>query len=230
MDFCQRTRMLVGDEGVERLRAARAAVFGIGGVGGYVAEALVRAGVGAIDLIDFDKVDVTNINRQIIALHSTVGMYKTDAAKQRLSDINPECSITTHNIMYLPDTADMLDLSAFDCIADAIDNVTGKLTIIERAQEAGVPVISCMGTGNKLDPTRFEAADIYDTSVCPLARVMRYECRKRGIKHLRVVYSKETPAVPLTDGRPVPASISFVPGAAGLIIAGEMIRTILNGK
>ena len=131
--------MLVGDEGVERLRAARAAVFGIGGVGGYVAEALVRAGVGAIDLIDFDKVDVTNINRQIIALHSTVGMYKTDAAKQRLSDINPECSITTHNIMYLPDTADMLDLSAFDCIADAIDNVTGKLTIIERAQEAGCP-------------------------------------------------------------------------------------------
>lgn len=230
MDHDERTRMLIGDEAMSRLADARVAVFGIGGVGGYVVEALARAGIGHLDLIDNDTVSLSNLNRQIIALRSTIGMYKTEAAALRIADISPECEVHTYDVLYLPDTADMFDFTAYDYIVDAIDNVTGKLTLIERARDAEVPIISAMGTGNKLHPELLELADIYDTSVCPLARVMRYECRKRGIPHLKVVYSKEEPLKPLSQpsdtAKPVPGSVSFVPGAAGLIIAGEVIRTV----
>lgn len=224
--------MLIGEEGAEKLRRSRVAVFGIGGVGGYVTEALARAGVGELDLIDNDTVSLSNINRQIIALHSTTGRYKTETAAARIADISPECRVRTYNILYLPETADMFDFSAYDYVVDAIDNVTGKLTLIERARDAKVPVISSMGTGNKLHPELLELADIYDTSVCPLARVMRYECRKRGIDRLKVVYSKEKPLTPHSQPtdtkKPVPGSISFVPGAAGLIIAGEVVRSLIG--
>ncbi len=214
--------MLFGEEALKKLNSARVAVFGIGGVGGYVVEALARSGVGAIDLIDGDKVAESNINRQIYALHSTVGRYKTDVASERVADINPDCKVTSHTLFYLPDTE--FDFSVYDYVVDAIDTVTGKLAIIENAKRANVPVISCMGAGNKKDATAFEVADVYSTSVCPLARVMRRELKKRGIENLKVVYSKEEPV----KSGSVPASCAFVPSVAGLIIAGEVIKDIIK--
>ena len=230
MEEFSRTQRLLGAEAMERLSAARVAVFGIGGVGGFAAEALVRSGIGALDIIDNDTVALSNINRQVIALHSTVGMNKVDAAGERFLDINPALKLTKHAVLYLPETAGQFDFAQYDYVIDAIDNVTGKLTLVEQAQAAGTPIISSMGTGNKLDPTMLRIDDIYRTSVCPLARVMRYELRKRGVKRLKVLYSTETPrSVPdESDGqrRAVPASISFVPSVAGLIIAGEVIKDI----
>ena len=230
-----RAQLIFGEEGMKKLARARVAVFGIGGVGGHIAEALARSGIGALDLIDNDTVCESNINRQIIALHSTLGMYKTDAAEQRIHDINPECRLTLHRTFFLPETAAEFDFSQYSYIADAIDTVSGKLMLAECAQAAGVPMISAMGAGNKLDPTMFEVADIYETSVCPLARVMRTECKKRGIRHLKVVYSKEKPAelaeTPISDGKKIPpGSVAFVPSVAGLIMAGEIIKDIVYGK
>lgn len=226
----KRTEMLLGAENIHKLASARVAVFGAGGVGGYVLEALTRAGVGAIDVIDNDKIDVTNINRQILAVHSTVGELKTDAAIRRIKDINPQCTVTAHNVFFLPETADIIDFSAFDYVVDAIDTVAGKKQIVLSSKQAGVPVISCMGTGNKLDPTAFKVADIFDTSVCPLARMMRDFCRKSGIKKLKTVYSPEIPAVPKGDicgDARTPGSVSFVPSVAGLIIAAEVIKDLI---
>ncbi len=225
-----RTALLLGEEGVEKLKKARVAVFGVGGVGGYAVEALARSGVGALDLIDKDTVSVSNINRQIIALHSTVGRLKTEVAAERIKDINPDICVRVHNVFYLPETADQFDFSQYDYVVDAIDTVSGKLALIEQAKRANVPVISSMGAGNKLDATAFEVADITKTSVCPLARVMRRELKKRGIDHLKVVYSKEEP-IPssLTDedsGKSVPGSIAFVPSVVGLILAGEVIKDL----
>ena len=243
-DIFSRTQLLMGDEAMDILARSRVAVFGVGGVGGYTVEALARSGVGALDLIDDDKVCVTNINRQIIALGSTVGMYKVDAAAERIRDINPDCKVTCHKMFYMPDTAHMLDFSKYDYVIDAIDTVTGKIEIIMQAKQAGVPVISSMGAGNKLDPTRFEVADIYKTSVCPLAKVMRYQLKRRGVKKLKVVYSKEEPLTPrgqaVDDGsgntdmrtgtarRTTPASVAFVPSVVGLIIAGEVIKDLVK--
>lgn len=225
-----RTANLLGENGMEKLKNARVAVFGIGGVGGYAVEALARSGVGALDLIDKDKVSLSNINRQIIALRSTVGEYKTEVAKERIADINPECIVRTHNIFFLPDTADEFDFSAYDYVIDAIDTVSGKIALIQKAKEQGVPIISAMGAGNKLDPTAFEVADISKTSVCPLARIMRKELKKRGITHTKVVYSKELPKendnFDEQTQKPVPASIAFVPSVAGLILAGEVIKDL----
>ena len=229
--FC-RTGMLLGGEALEKLAACRVAVFGIGGVGGYAAEALARSGVGALDLIDSDTVSVSNINRQIIALSSTVGLPKVEVMRARIADINPACAVRAHNVFFLPDTAQEFDFSAYDYVADAVDTVTAKLCIIRAARAAGVPVISCMGAGNKLDPSAFEVADIYKTSVCPLAKVMRAECRKAGIDRLKAVYSKEPPVVPrfeVKDGarRSVPGSAAFVPGAAGLLMAAEIVKDLI---
>ena len=225
-----RTELLLGHEAMEKLAGSRVAVFGIGGVGGYVVEALARSGVGALDLIDNDKVALSNINRQIIATMKTVGMDKVDAAKERILDINPGCKVTTYKTFYMPDTADQFDFTKYDYVVDAIDTVTGKLTIIENAKKAGVPVISSMGAGNKLDASAFEVADLYKTSVCPLAKVMRRECKKRGIRSLKVVYSKEEPvkssAVLSEGGRNIPGSIAFAPSSAGLVIAGEVIKDL----
>ena len=227
-----RTALLIGEEGVEKLKKARVAVFGIGGVGGYVVEALVRSGVGSLDLIDKDTVSESNINRQIIALHSTVGRLKTEVAAERARDINPNVSVRTHNVFYLPETADSFDFSQYDYVVDAIDTVSGKLALIEQAKKANIPVISSMGAGNKLDATAFEVADIAKTSVCPLARVMRRELKKRGIEHVKVVYSKEEPlASSVTDeesGKAVPGSIAFVPSVVGLILAGEVIKDLIK--
>ncbi|MBO4493556.1 MAG: tRNA threonylcarbamoyladenosine dehydratase [Ruminococcus sp.] len=241
-DRFSRTQLLFGEEAMKILANSRVAVFGVGGVGGYAVEALARSGVGALDLIDDDKVCITNINRQIIALGSTVGMYKVDAAAERIHNINPDCRVTCHKMFYMPDTSDKLDFSQYDYIIDAIDTVTGKIEIIIQAEKAGVPVISSMGAGNKLDPTAFEVSDIYKTSVCPLAKVMRYQLKRRGIKKLKVVYSKEQPLVPqgiaAEDGsgetdmrtgtarRSTPGSTAFVPSVVGLIIAGEVIKDI----
>ncbi|MBO7472809.1 MAG: tRNA threonylcarbamoyladenosine dehydratase [Ruminococcus sp.] len=241
-DRFSRTQLLFGEEAMKILANSRVAVFGVGGVGGYAVEALARSGVGALDLIDDDKVCITNINRQIIALGSTVGMYKVDAAAERIHNINPDCRVTCHKMFYMPDTSDKLDFSQYDYIIDAIDTVTGKIEIIMQAEKAGVPVISSMGAGNKLDPTAFEVSDIYKTSVCPLAKVMRYQLKRRGIKKLKVVYSKEQPLVPqgiaAEDGsgetdmrtgtarRSTPGSTAFVPSVVGLIIAGEVIKDI----
>ncbi len=226
-----RTALLVGEEGVQKLKKAHVAVFGVGGVGGYVVEALARSGVGALTLIDPDVVSESNINRQIIALSSTVGEYKTHAAAARIRDINPACRVETHEIFYLPETTE-LDFSAFDYVVDAVDTVSAKLAIIQRAKAANVPVIAAMGAGNKLDPTRFEVADIARTSVCPLARVMRRELKARGIDHVKVVYSKEEPLPSkLTDektGKAVPGSIAFVPSVVGLILAAEVIKDLLG--
>ena len=211
------------------LKGARVAVFGVGGVGGYVVEALARSGVGGLALIDPDRVSESNINRQIIALSSTVGEYKTHAAKARVLDINPDCMVETQEIFYTPETTDF-DFSAFDYVVDAVDTVSAKLAIIERAQGAKIPVISSMGAGNKLNPTLFEVADIAKTSVCPLARVMRRELKKRGIEHVKVVYSKEEPqpakAVDEQTGKAIPASIAFVPSVVGLIIAAEVVKDL----
>lgn len=226
--FC-RTALLIGTDGMAALKGARVAVFGVGGVGGYVVEALARSGVGALTLIDPDRVSKSNINRQIIALSSTVGEYKTHAAKARVLDINPDCKVETQEIFYTPETTDF-DFSSFDYVVDAVDTVSAKLAIIERAQRAKIPVISSMGAGNKLNPTLFEVADIAKTSVCPLARVMRRELKKRGIEHVKVVYSKEEPqpakAVDEQTGKAIPASIAFVPSVVGLIIAAEVVKDL----
>ena len=229
-----RAGLLLGEDAIARLERARVAVFGLGGVGGYVVEALARGGVGHLDLIDSDCVSVSNINRQILATHSTVGMMKVEAAKKRVLDINPEAVVTTHPIFYGPDTAAQLDFSQYDYIVDAIDTVTGKLQLVQQAVAAGTPVICCMGTGNKLDAAAFEVSDISKTTMCPLARIMRKELSKRGIKHLKVVYSKEEALTPTgweeeaaaLGKRQIPGSVSFVPGAAGLILAGEVIKDI----
>lgn len=231
-----RTELLIGAEGMERLAHARTAVFGIGGVGGYVVEALARSGIGTLDLIDHDKVSITNLNRQIFALHSTLGKYKVDVAKERILDINPKAQVHVHKVFYLPDTAGQFDFTEYDYVIDAIDTVSGKIELITQAQAAGTPVISSMGAGNKLDPSAFRAADIYETSVCPLAKVMRRELKKRGIQKLKVVYSTEQPLRPLEQpslqtGKSVPGSNAFVPSAAGLILAGEVVKDLLmNGK
>ena len=233
-DELLRTAMLLGEEAVEKLQNARVAVFGIGGVGGYTLEALARAGIGALDLIDSDTVSRSNINRQILATQSTVGMPKVEAGKRRVQDINPDCRVVTWEVFYTPETADQFDFTRYDYIVDAIDTVTGKLQLIQRAHECGTPIISCMGTGNKLDASAFEVSDISKTTMCPLARIVRKELGKRGIKHLKVVYSKEEALSPTgweeeakaLGKRQIPGSVSFVPGAAGLILAGEVIKDI----
>ena len=220
-----RTESLIGKENLRILKNSHIAIFGIGGVGGFVAEALVRAGIGTLDLIDNDTVTISNINRQIIATHSTIGQYKTEVMKKRAIDINPEIKVNTFNILYLPETSNLFDFSKYDYVIDAIDNVTGKISLVVKSGESNTPIISCMGTGNKLDPTKFEIADIYKTSVCPLAKVMRYELKKSGIKKLKVLYSKEMPVK--TNSR-TPASISTCPSVAGLIIANEVILDIIK--
>lgn len=229
-----RMEILLGRKEMNRLAGARIAVFGLGGVGSYVAEALARCGVGSLTLVDNDTISVTNINRQLYALHSTVGQAKTQVAKRRIRDINEEILVNTYETFFNEDTKGMFDFSSFDYIVDAIDTVTSKLLIIEMAKACNKPVISCMGTGNKLDPGKFEITDISKTSVCPLAKVMRTELRKRGIRKVKVLYSKEKPVRPAetvelkgTAGRPVPGSISFVPSVAGLMIAGEVIRDLI---
>ncbi len=238
MNQFSRTEALLGAEGMARLAAARVAVFGLGGVGGHAAEALARSGVGALDLIDNDAVSETNLNRQIVALRSTVGLPKVEAMARRLRDINPDIRLTLHPLFYLPETADAIDLTAYDCVLDAIDTVSAKLELIVRADRQRVPLISAMGAGNKLDPTQLRAADIYDTRECRLARVIRGECRKRGVGSLRVVYSTEAPVitaarteeVPPEGRRAIPGSAAFVPAAMGLVMAAEVVRRIVAGK
>lgn len=231
-----RTELLVGAETMERYKNARVAVFGIGGVGGYVVEALARSGIGTLDLIDSDTVSITNLNRQIIATHSSIGRFKVDVARERVLDINPEAAVYAHRCFYLPETADQFNFYAYDYVVDAIDTVAGKLALVMQAKRAHTPVISSMGAGNKLDASAFEVADIYETSVCPLARVMRRELKKRGVEELKVVYSRETPLVPRESGeetggrRQVPGSMAHVPSAAGLILAGEVLRDLMKGK
>lgn len=229
-----RTQLLLGPAAMERLAGARVAVFGVGGVGGYVVEALARSGIGGLDLIDNDRVSLSNLNRQIIATRSTIGMLKVEAARDRVADIHPDCRVRTHPVFYTPDTADSFDLSEYDYIVDAIDTVTAKLELITRAKAAGVPILSCMGAGNKLDPTAFTVTDISKTNMCPLARVMRKELRRRGILHLKVVYSTEEALTPVgaeeeaaaLGKRQIPGSCAFVPAAAGLIAAGQVIRAL----
>lgn len=243
-----RTQLLIGAESIKKLSEAHVAVFGIGGVGGYTVEALVRSGIGAIDIIDDDKVCLTNINRQIYATRKTVGKYKVDVAKERILEINPDVKVNTYQMFYTPQTSDELDFSRYDYIVDAIDTVVGKLSLIEKAKEAHVPIICAMGAGNKMDPTKFEVADISKTSVCPLARVIRTELKKRHIKDVKVVYSKEPPIKPLEDmsischtncvcppgtrkctvKHQIPGSIAFVPSVVGLIIAGEVIKDLIG--
>lgn len=246
-----RTELLLGKDGMSRLYAARVAVFGVGGVGGYTVEALARSGIGTLDLIDDDKVCLTNINRQIIATRKTIGQYKVDVARDRILEINPDAKVNIYKTFYTPETAGQFDFTQYDYVVDAIDTVTGKLELVEQAEKAGVPIISCMGAGNKMDPTAFEVADIYETSVCPLARVMRRELKKRGIKKLKVVYSKEPAMTPIDDMAiscrthcicppgtarkctqrwQVPGSNAFVPAAAGLIIAGEIVKDLSGFK
>ncbi|MDO4892912.1 MAG: tRNA threonylcarbamoyladenosine dehydratase [Eubacteriales bacterium] len=243
-----RTQLVYGRDAMEILADSRVAVFGIGGVGGYTVEALARSGVGKLDLIDDDKVCLTNVNRQILATLKTVGQYKVDVAEERIHSINPQCEVRTYKTFYMPDTEKEFDFTQYDYIVDAIDTVKGKLALVENANAADTPIISSMGAGNKVNAAAFEVADIYDTSVCPLARVMRYECRKRGIKKLKVVYSKEKPIRPLEDmsiscrkhcvcppgtrkctvRRDIPGSTAFVPSVAGLIIAGEVVNDLIS--
>ena len=231
-----RTQILLGDEAMEKLHRARVAVFGIGGVGGYTAEALVRSGIGAIDLIDPDDVSVTNINRQLFATHSNVGKPKVEVARQRLLDINPNAEIQLHPVFYTPETADQFDFTQYDYIVDAIDTVTGKLCLAERAFAAGTPIISCMGAGNKLNGTAFQVADISKTTICPLARVMRKELKKRGISHMKVVFTTEEAMKPIgaeeeaaaIGKRQIPGSVSYIPGIAGLLLAGEVIKDLIR--
>ena len=244
-----RTQLLLGEEGMKKLAGARVAVFGIGGVGGYVCEALVRSGVGAFDLIDDDKVCLTNLNRQIIATRKTVGKYKTDVMKERMLEINPDVKVETHKCFFLPENADDFPFEEYDYVVDAIDTVTGKINLVMQAQQTNTPIISSMGAGNKMDPTAFRVADIYKTSVCPLAKVMRRELKKRGVKKLKVVYSEEKPLTPIEDEaisckshcvcppgtvrkctqrRQVPGSNAFVPSVVGLIIAGEVIKDLVH--
>ncbi len=228
-----RTEMLFGEEAMKKFASSRVAIFGIGGVGGHAAEALVRSGIGNIELIDADTVCQSNINRQLFATTKNIGRLKTEAAKERLLEINPEINITVKSIFYLPENADEFDFTQYDYIIDAVDTVAAKLSLAQKAQLAGTPIISSMGAGNKLDPTLFEVADIYKTSVCPLAKVMRTECRKRGIKKLKCVYSKEIPMKPKevfseekSTRRQTPGSVAFVPSVAGLIIAGEVLKDL----
>ena len=244
-----RMALIFGEEAMERLGRCRVAVFGVGGVGGYVVEALARCGLGALDLIDDDRVCLTNLDRQLLATRKTVGQYKVDVAEQRVKEINPDAVVHTYKTFYAPQTAEQFDFTRYDYIVDAIDTVTGKLELVEQAQRSGVPVISCMGAGNKADPTAFEVADIFETSVCPLARVMRRELKKRGIRHLKVVYSKEPAMTPIDDmsiscrshcicppgtarkctqRRQVPGSNAFVPPVAGLILAGEVVKDLMR--
>ena len=244
-----RTQLLLGQEAMDRLAASRVAVFGIGGVGGYVCEALVRSGIGAFDLIDDDKVCLTNINRQIIATRTTIGKYKVDVMKERMLDINPKADINVHKCFFLPENSDDFDFEKYDYVVDAVDTVTAKLEIIMKAKKHNVPVISAMGAGNKLDPSAFMVADIYDTKICPLARVMRRELKKRNVDSLKVVYSQEKPTRPIedmsvscrsncvcppgaahkcTERRDIPGSTAFVPSVAGLIIAGEIVKDLCN--
>ena len=237
-----RTELLLGKEAMEKLASSRVAVFGIGGVGGYTVEALVRSGLGAIDIIDDDKVCLTNINRQIIATHSSLGRHKVDVAAERIKDINPNTKVTVHKTFYMPETQGQFDFNLYDYVVDAIDTVTGKIALILQAQEANTPIISSMGAGNKIDPTAFEVADIYETSVCPLAKVMRRELKKRGVEKLKVVYSKEAPLAPLDaeeapqdstarvgeTKKKAPGSVAFVPPVVGLIIAGEVIKDLIK--
>ena len=244
-----RTRLIFGIEAMEKLSQARVAVFGIGGVGSYTAEALVRSGIGAIDLIDDDRICLTNLNRQLFATRDTVGQHKVDIAEKRIRSINPDCKVITHKTFYMPDTKDLFDFTEYDYIVDAIDTIKGKLELVMNSKASETPIISSMGAGNKVNAAAFEVADIYETSVCPLARVMRYECRKRGIDSLKVVYSKEKPIRPLEDmsiscrkhcicppgtarkctqRRDIPGSTAFVPSAAGLIIAGEVIKDLIE--
>lgn len=240
MNPFSRTQFLLGSDAMEKLKSARVAVFGLGGVGGYVAEALVRSGVGALDLVDHDTISLTNINRQILATRDTVGMDKAEAAMKRVKAINPDCDVRAIKTFYLPETAHQFDFTQYDYVVDAIDTVTGKLMLVQAAKDAGVPIISSMGTGNKLDPTAFRVADIHETSVCPLARIIRKECRKRGIDKLKVVYSEEDPIktqlppddpawAELPEGRnALPGSVCFVPAVAGMIIAGEVIKDLIK--
>ncbi len=244
-----RSQLLLGEDGMKKLSEARVAIFGIGGVGGYVAEALARTGVGAFVLIDDDKVCLTNINRQIIATRKTVGKYKAEVMRERILEINPDAQVEVRKCFYLPENAHEFDFREYSYVVDAVDTVTAKLEIIMQAKACNVPVISCMGAGNKLDPTKFQVADIYKTSMCPLAKVMRHECKKRGIKKLKVVYSTEQPTRPLedmsiscrtncicppgaqhkcTERRDIPGSVSFVPSVAGLILAGEVIKDLIK--
>jgi tRNA A37 threonylcarbamoyladenosine dehydratase len=246
-----RTELIFGKGGMEKLFCAKVAVFGIGGVGGYAVEALARSGIGRLDLFDDDKVCLTNINRQIHATRKTVGMYKVDVAMERILEINPQTDVRTHKMFYVPDTSNKVDLSQYDYIIDAIDTVSGKIELALKANECGVPIISSMGAGNKVDPTAFEVADIYSTSVCPLAKVMRHELRQRGVKKLKVVYSKEVPitlkedmliscktgcicppgtARKCTQRRQIPGSNAFVPSVVGLIIAGEVIKDLASAE
>ena len=246
-----RTELLLGKEGMERLKNARVAVFGVGGVGGYVCEALVRSGVGAFDLIDDDKVCLTNINRQIIATRSTVGKYKVDVMKERMLDINPDVKVETYKCFFLPENADDFPFAEYDYVVDAVDTVTAKIELVMKCQSMGVPIISSMGAGNKLDASAFQVADIYKTKMCPLAKVMRRELKKRGVKKLKVVYSEEKPARPIedmaiscrthcicppgathkcTERRDIPGSVAFVPSVAGLIVAGEVVKDLVNKK
>ena len=222
-----RTEMLLGQEAIKRLQNATVAVFGIGGVGGFATEALARSGVGNLELIDHDTVSVSNLNRQIVALHSTLGKYKVDVMKDRILDINPDIKVTVHRLFYLPETAEQFDFSKYDYVVDCIDTVTGKLQLIEAAKSANVPIISSMGAGNKLNPAAFEVADIAKTSVCPLAKVMRRELKKRNIKNVKVVYSKEEPVETKTR---TPGSCAFVPSVAGLILAGEVVKDLAQEK
>lgn len=244
-----RTQLLLGPEVMDHLSRCRVAVFGIGGVGSFAVEALARGGIGALDLIDSDRVCLTNLNRQLHATHATVGHFKVEAARDRVLEINPQCHVTVHQTFYLPENRDQFDFTQYDYVLDAIDTVKGKLSLVEQAQAAGTPILCAMGAGNKLDPTAFRTADIYETSVCPLARVMRSECRKRGIRHLKVVYSTEPPIRPLGEPaigcrsdsicppdapqcavrRDIPGSVSFVPGVVGLIMAGEAIKDLAKG-
>lgn len=232
MEQFSRTERLLGAQAMEALASARVAVFGIGGVGGYVVEALARSGVGALDLIDSDTVALSNLNRQIVALHSTVGQNKAEAMARRVADINPDARVRVYPIFYLPETADQFDFTAYDYVVDAIDTVAGKMELVRRAREAGVPIICSMGAGNKMDPTAFRVTDIHKTAVCPLAKVMRGLCRKEGIKHLKVVYSEEIPMTPAppeegtVGGKIPPASVIFAPAAAGLAIAAEVVKDL----
>ena len=240
MNPFSRTQFVLGSDAMEKLKNARVAVFGVGGVGGYVVEALARSGVGALDLVDHDTISLTNINRQILATRETVGMDKAEAAAQRAKAINPDCDARANKTFYLPETASQFDFTVYDYVVDAIDTVTGKLMLVQAAKEAGTPIISSMGTGNKLDPTAFRVGDISETSVCPLARIIRKECRKRGIGKLKVVYSTEDPIktvlppddpawAELPEGRnALPGSVCFVPAVAGMIIAGEVIKDLIK--
>lgn len=241
MNQFSRTALLIGEQGIERLQNARVAVFGVGGVGGYAVEALARSGVGTLDLIDNDKVCLTNLNRQIIATHSTVGRYKVEVARERILDINPKINVYIYKTFYMPETADFFDFSQYDYVVDAIDTVTGKIELVMQADKTNTPIISSMGAGNKMDPTAFRVADLYDTKVCPLAKVMRRELKKRGISKLKVVYSEEIPTIlpsnvvlseevdnDINIRKRIPGSIAFVPSVAGLILAGEVIKDLLK--